>query len=167
MPSAPATFMRGLFVVLAAGADAGAIILASIASGTMYHAMFYEVAGMFESHVALGVVLAALFVPPGLLRKDYEVGRFLSFKGNLGRCFTLWNVSFLCMLILAFVTKTSADVSRGTVILDYATGFLSVAGARVIMARIAIHQARAGGVGARRVFLVGDELEIRRFSEQY
>ncbi len=167
MPSANAALVRGFFSVLAGLSDAGAILLAAIGSGTIYHAMFYEAAGMFENHIAVGFVIIALFVPPGFMRKDYEVTNFLSFKGQLARGFALWNLTFLCLVILAFVTKMSADVSRGTVILLYLTGWLCVATSRILMARIALQHAQSGGVGARRVFLVGDELEMQRFSEHY
>ena len=40
MPSADAGLVRGLFSLIAAASDAGAILLAAIGSGTIYHAMF-------------------------------------------------------------------------------------------------------------------------------
>jgi Undecaprenyl-phosphate glucose phosphotransferase len=167
LPSTNSALIRGMFSVMAALSDSGAILLAALGSGTLYHALFYEAAGMFENHAAVGFVIIALFVPPGLMRKDYDVSNFLSFKGQLTRGFALWNMAFLCLVILAFVSKTSAEVSRGTVILFYFTGWLCVSASRVVVARIALHHARDGGVGARRVFLVGDEREMHRFTEHY
>ncbi len=167
LPAANVAAMRGLFSTIAALSDTGAILAACVASGTIYHAIFYEAAGMLENHVALGVILSALFVPTGLLRKDYDVANFLSSKGQLSRVFALWNVAFLCLIILAFITKSGAEASRGTTIIVYIVGFASVAASRVLMARLALDQARAGGVGAKRVFLVGEEAEISRFIEHY
>ena len=167
LPASNVAAMRGLFSTLAALSDMGAILAASIASGTIYHAIFYEAAGMLENHAALGMVISALFVPTGLLRKDYDVAHFLSPKGLISRTFALWNVAFLCLVILTFITKSSAEVSRGTTLIVYIVGFISVAASRVLMSRVALDQARAGGVGAKRVFLVGEEAEISRFIEHY
>ncbi len=167
MPAADAGLIRGLFSTIAALSDAGAILMASVIGGTLYHAMFYDAAGMLENHITLGVVIVALFVPPGLLRKDYAFGNLLVLKGQLSRAFALWNLAFLSMVILAFVTKMSADFSRGAVILLYVAGWPCLCGARIALARVALHRARIGGAAARRVFLVGDELEMRRFSGHY
>jgi len=167
MPAQNAALIRAMFSTLAALSDAGAILLAAIGSGTLYHMAFYEAAGMFESHVAIGFVALTLFVVPAAVRRDYDATNILSFKSQWPRAFALWNIAFLCMIILGFVTKTSAEASRGTILLFYVTGAVCLAVSRGTLARLVAHQAEFGGVAPRRVFLVGREEEVSRFSEQY
>lgn len=157
---------RASLSLIAAGADAGAILAATIIAGTLYHAAFYEAAGMLENLGALGFTLVALFILSGVLRRDYEVGHLLSFSGQYERIAFLWSASFACFAILAFVTKTGADVSRGTIILTYLAGFPTLAVSRAAMVSIVQSQARAGGAAERRIFLVGSEPDLIRFREQ-
>ncbi len=167
MPAHNAGLARALFAAIAALSDAGAILLAAIVSGTVYHAAFYEAAGMFEAHTTIGSVMVALFCVPSAVRHDYDATNVVAFRAQWPRAFALWNIAFLCMIILGFVTKTSADASRGTILLFYLTGAAGVAFSRILLSRAAIHQAEARGVASRRVFLVGREAEMTRFSEHY
>ncbi len=166
-PIGNAAAARAAISVAVALADSGAILLAALAAGTIYHAAFYEAAGMWESHVAIGGVVAALFCVACVLRRDYEVPSLLSFKDNIPRLCALWSVAFLSLAILAFATKTGADVSRGTIFILYIFGLAAVLAERAIVARIVLDQASAGGVAARRVFLVGCEEDIARCAARF
>ena len=160
-------FVRGALSALAALSDAAAIVFAALASGAIYHRAAYEMRVEFEDYLRLGVVMALLFVVPNILRRDYTVSRYLSFEGHIGRTFTLWNVAFMSALIVAFLTKTSSDFSRGTAIVFYGGGFGLIVICRFMFVRIVHDQARVGGVAARRIFLVGYEDEIERFTREY
>lgn len=158
---------RGGISVLAAVCDAAAIVAAAIVAGALYHRAAYEVRIEFDDYLRLGVMLALLFVVPNIARRDYSVSRYLSFEGHIRQAFGLWNVAFMSVLILAFLTKTSADLSRGTAVLLYAGGFGFVILVRFALVRIVNDQARMGGVAARRIFLVGYEDDIERFRRAY
>ena len=161
------TLMRGGLSALAAICDASCIVAASLVSGTLYHRAAYEIQIQFEDFFRLGVVMALLFVVPNIVRREYTMSRYLSFDGHISRTFSLWNVAFMSALIVAFLTKTSADFSRGTAIILYGGGFGLVVLTRLILVRIVHDQARVGGVAARRIFLVGYEEEIERFTKEY
>ena len=159
--------LRVAFFCVAALADALAIVCAAIASGFAHHMIYYSDPGPVDSHFFVGCGIAALFVVPNIMRNDYAMSSYFRFAGHLSRCFSLWNLAFLSALTLAFLTKTTTDVSRGTMIYFYFTGFVCVGGARSILVQLLESRARTGAISTRRVFLVGLENELRRFSERY
>ena len=58
-------------------ADAAAIIFISILMGSLYHVTVYGELGRFGSFLGVGATAAGLFVLPGLLRGEYELGHYL------------------------------------------------------------------------------------------
>ena len=154
---------RAIFTSLAIGTDIALIVAGATVIGAAYHEMAYDSGGSAELHMRLGLVIAALFAIPGILRNDYAIQRFLGSKGQIARCFTLWNMAFASAILLGFLTKTSADVSRGTVLLFYVFGFGAVASGRMMLTRLASH----GDVASRRVFLIGSEQEVELFNQRY
>jgi Undecaprenyl-phosphate glucose phosphotransferase len=159
--------VRALFGLVAAVCDVAAIVLAALATGFVYHGIFYERAGMLEAFLHLGFIIAALFVMPNAMRQDYDSRLYLTFEGHARRCFTMWNVAFGSALLLAFMSKTSSDFSRGTGFLFYVCGFGGVCMVRLVLVRILRDHARDGGAAARRVFIIGYEDEVRRFTDQH
>ncbi len=159
--------LRAAFFGVAAMADALAIVCAALASGFTHHLIYYSDPGPVDSHFLVGCIIAALFVVPNIMRNDYAMSSYFKFTGHLGRSVTLWNLAFLSALILAFLTKTTTDVSRGTMIYFYVSGFVCVGAVRSLLVQAIETRARTGAISSRRVFLVGHEAELRRFSEQY
>lgn len=167
MPSRSTAMVRCVFFCAAAFADAFAIVASALAGGIAYHLAFYADRGPFDAHFGMGCAIAALFVLPNVMRDEYAMSRYFSYDGHLHRSFVLWNIAFLSALLLAFLTKTTTEVSRGAVILFYVAGLVSVGGIRSILVATVQLRARIGTLSARRVFLVGYEEDMRRFSEQY
>jgi Undecaprenyl-phosphate glucose phosphotransferase len=159
--------VRAGFALVAALVDACTILVSAVAAGLLYHKMFYEIDGMFDAFLDQGVIITALFLVPNAMRHDYKLSRYLTCKGRFERCFGAWNVAFISALALAFVAKTTADFSRGTVILFYFFGLAAVYGGRVLLYLFAQKYAKSGAVAVQRVCLVGFEDEIRRFADRY
>ena len=159
--------VRAFFGLIAAMCDTAAIVASALVAGSVYHGIFYEQAGMFETFLRFGFVIAALFVIPNMMREDYDSKLYLSFNGHLRRTFVMWNVAFISSLLLAFMAKATSDVSRGTAFLFYVGGFASVCAVRLVLVRILRDHASEGGAAARRVFLVGYEDELRHFTSKY
>ena len=80
------------------------------------------------------------------LRSEYTMNSYLTMGGHLRQTFLLWNIAVLTAIVLAFLTKTSAEVSRSTSILFYCCGFTLIIFLRLVMVRIVRVQARAGNV---------------------
>ncbi len=159
--------VRAFFGFLAAMCDVAAIVTTALIAGSIYHGMFYEQAGMIESFLRIGFVIAALFVIPNVMRQDYDTKRYLTFSGHIQRCFAMWNVAFVSALLLAFMSKSTADISRGTAFLFYVSGFAAICAVRFVFVRILKDHAHHGGAAARRVFLVGFEEDLKHFSAKH
>ncbi len=154
--------LRAGFTALAAALDAAAILAVATLTGALY-----AHGSDPHSDLVLGLTVAALFLVPNLLRHDYAISRYLSLKGHVNRVLALWNLAVAMALVLAFVTKTSADYSRGASFLLFAGGFGAVLGTRALLVRAVKARAVAGLIAARRIFLVGDEGMIRAFTNRH
>ena len=158
---------RGLFSVLASFSDVLAIVATAILTGTLYHAVFYEGAAVTELYFQVGFFIAVLFVVPNIMRGEYQIARYLSFKNHFYRSLLLWNIAFICALALGFVTKSTAQFSRGAILGFFASGFATLIITRFIMVGLVKAHAHAGSISTRRVCLVGAEEDINAFSERY
>lgn len=166
LPQRNTALVRGICSLVAALSDGAAIILCALLSGMLYHRAAYAAEAELDMFLRQGTMVALLFVVPNIVKREYSVGNFLTFAGHVHRTFTMWNIAFMCSLIVAFLTKTSADISRGSVIAFYICGYGLLVGVRFILVRIVHDQAQAGGVTAKRVFLVGFEEDVRRFNDE-
>ncbi len=155
------------FGVLAVVCDFSAVLVSAAASGWVYHHLFFGVATPLGYLQVQGAVIAILFVVTAILRGEYSLNHYLLFSGHVRRVFLLWNMALLTAVLLAFLTKTSDLVSRGTAILFYCGGFAFVCMIRLVMVRIVRAQAEAGRITNRRVFLIGFEDDVRSFVERH
>ncbi|MEA2839316.1 MAG: hypothetical protein QOF41_646 [Methylobacteriaceae bacterium] len=167
MPNKNTALLRGTFAVMATLADVGAITLTAIIIGNVYHAVAYGVQGMTENFLQLGLFIALIFTMSNVMRQEYSIARYLSFSGHGRRSLVLWNIAFIGALASAFVTKTTADWSRVTFVCFYIFGFVALCLTRAALVHFVKASAAAGGVSARRVFLVGFEDDMHKFIERY
>jgi Undecaprenyl-phosphate glucose phosphotransferase len=167
MPNKNTAFLRGTFAVMATLADVGAITLTAIIIGNIYHAIAYGVQGMTENFLQLGLFIALIFTLSNVIRHEYSIARYLSFSGHGRRSLALWNIAFIGALASAFVTKTTAEWSRVTFVCFYIFGFVALCLTRAALVHFVKASAAAGGVSARRVFLVGFEEDMHKFLERY
>ncbi len=161
------TVVRILFASLSIATDFAAIMVSAVFSGWIYHHQMYGQPAPMDSLMLQGYVIALLFIAPIALRGEYSISRYLRYRGHIKQIFLLWNTAFVTALTLAFLTKTSADVSRGSAILFYAGGAAFVCLIRLVLVRIVQDQVATGQVSNRRVFLVGFEDDVRLFTERY
>jgi Undecaprenyl-phosphate glucose phosphotransferase len=161
------TAVRMLFSGLAIFCDFSAIMTSSLLTGWLYHQGLFGTVTPTADLLRHGYVIALLFMLPITLRGEYTINRYLMIGGHLRQTFLLWNIAVLTAILLAFLTKTSAEVSRGTSILFYCCGFALILFLRLVLVRIVQAQARAGNVATRRIFLIGFEDDIRNFIERH
>lgn len=159
--------VRGFFAALAAISDLAAIMASALASGWFYHYLAYEQSVPAEYLFRQGYVIAVLFAVPNLVRKEYSVSHYLSYDQHPARIFALWNIAFVAALFLAFITKTSADISRGAALMFYAAGLGGLLLVRLVLVRIVRERIQQGGIAARRIFLVGYEKDVLEFQRKH
>ncbi len=155
---------RASFTVIAGLADTAAIIVSALVIGWVYHLVALGEMPFNENLLQIGAVISLFVFIPNALRDEYRIGNFLEFRGHMGRSFQLWNIAFIAAIILGFLTKTSMIFSRGTVVLLYAGGFVSLVAVRYLLVRLVQIASKTGTVAARRIYLVGFEEEVMAFA---
>ena len=162
-----ATLTRNIVSIAAIFADAAVIVTVAVLAGSAYHLTAYGDLGSWKSFVEIGLVATVIFVLPSAIHGDYALANYLTFKPHMRRVFTLWNVTFLCLLTLGFLAKMTDVYSRGTMILFYAGGLPALLIARYAMVQTVLLGSRLGLVSAQRVFMIGGEEDIAAFLNRY
>jgi Undecaprenyl-phosphate glucose phosphotransferase len=159
--------LRAYFSIFAGLADGAAVIVSALAIGWGYHLVALGEQPLNENLLQIGAVICLFLLVPNAMRQEYAIGNFLEFKGHTNRTFQLWNVAFVAAIVLGFLTKTSMIFSRGTVVLFYAGGFVSLVAGRYLLVRLVQIASKTGTVAARRIFLVGFEEEVMAFATRH
>src|SRR3954463_1697980 len=148
-------------------ADAATIIGLSILIGVSYHLFAYGHLGPLRNFLAVGAVAASTFIVPPIFRGEYALTHYLSFRMHARRAFTYWNITFMVLLTLAFVTRALEDYSRASMILFYVLGLPAVVLVRYALVSTVILGSKVGLVTAQRVFLIGSSEDISAFVRRY
>ena len=155
--------VRAGFTAFAASFDVVAIVVVGLLAEEAYHRAFYDEEAPIEVAFRFAALVAVLHATPNLVRGDYGFHHFLTRAGNGRRVFERWTITFLAALTFVFITKTGADISRGSAILFFAGGGLALLGARSLMGVIAQRAAASRDLFLRRIFLVGYQGDIDAF----
>jgi FlaA1/EpsC-like NDP-sugar epimerase len=151
----------------AAAAELILIVAASIGCGVAWHLTVHDATGDLVAFAALGAVVALIFISTNAFMGDYALPLYISATSRIRRPLAAWNVAFLYTLAMSFIAKSAADLSRGNVILLYATGAAAVILWRWLLIRLVAEASRTGRVAARRVLLVGEREAIQAFARRY
>jgi Undecaprenyl-phosphate glucose phosphotransferase len=143
--------------------DLVAIVAIALATGIAYHQIAYDHAGDIASFVRVGAITATLLIAANLLRGGYQASNFAEFRPHVLRTTHLWNVVFVGLLALGFLTKETVTFSRGWMILFYAAGLLTLLAARLLASKAVAAAARAGIMSSKRIFLLGTAPEVESF----
>ena len=160
-------FARYTIGVVSIVADAAVIIAVSVLIGLAYHLAVYGGIGPLRGFVAVGASAASIFVLPAIFRGEYELTNYLSFRLHARRAFAYWNITFVALLALAFVTRALEDYSRASMILFYVMGLPAVVLTRYALVSTVILGSKVGLVTAQRVFLIGSGEDIGAFVRRY
>src|SRR5688572_20728097 len=160
-------FARYAVSVASVLADAVVIIGLCVVIGTGYHLAVYGTVEPLRSFVSVGAMAAGIFVLPAIFRGEYELNHYLDFKQHIRRVFTYWNITFVTLLALAFLTRVSVDYSRGSMLLFYAAGLPALILTRYALVSTVILGSKVGLVTAQRVFLIGSGEDISAFVRRY
>ncbi|HVB88663.1 MAG TPA: exopolysaccharide biosynthesis polyprenyl glycosylphosphotransferase [Beijerinckiaceae bacterium] len=167
LPRRNIEFLRGVFALSAALTDALVIVLSAAASGLLYHLLLGYDARIVETFVHVSCLGAVLFLIPNFMQGQYSVSEYFSMRPHVKTMFKFWNMTFVILLSLGFLTKTMSIYSRSTTVIFYVLGLGALLAARQLIVNLVRVSARGGELAASRLFLVGYEEEIRRFAERY
>jgi CoA-binding domain len=146
--------MSGLaFSFVAATITAATILLTAITSGMLYHMFAYGDTSAPMDHAGLGLLVAFFYVLPFAFRNEFSLEAFAAGSRSATRLALVWTYAFIALGLVAFLTKTTADYSRGWLLLFYVTGFAGVVGADALIRYSADRALLAGRLARRRLML--------------
>lgn len=166
-PQRNTAFVRASFSVLAAALDFSTIVISAVMVQALYHLAIYGWNGLTASNLQISVIAAATFVLANAVRNEYCFSKYLQLRGHAWRCFSLWTVVSLLAVAIGFLTRSTSETSRAAFLLVYGVGFVAIFAQRATLSHFVRSSAAAGGVSARRIFLVGFEREVETFTYRY
>ncbi|MGH6671133.1 MAG: undecaprenyl-phosphate glucose phosphotransferase [Xanthobacteraceae bacterium] len=163
-----AVLLRGTFSSAIFLLDASIIVALSCGTGVAYSLAAYRDPGDIASFLRIGVLAASIFVVSNVFRGEYRLPNFFSFKPHARRTIQLWNVTLICLLMLAVLTQQSAAAySRAWIVLFYAATLAALIVERFLIVRLTAHARGSGLVTAQRVFLIGTGAHVGAFINYY
>jgi len=145
--------------------EVAVIVALSVATGVAYHYAYYGDFGLIDNYAAVGLLTALLYTLPFLFRDEYRFQDFLERRRGVRRLMVVWNYAFLCLAMIGFLTKTTADFSRGWLVMFYLAGAVAVIGVDAFVALALRRAIRRGLIAERRIMLVGTQDSISRLIE--
>ena len=137
------------------------------ACGLAYSLMATGAIGFGDRTGELAAMLAAAFFLVNMLRGRYQIGHYLSARGQIGPAVSAWTVTLLVFVVFVFLAKVAGDFSRATILLTYLAGLPALAASRALLARAVAAGSEAGHIATQRVVVVGYEAQAMSFLERH
>ncbi|MBD3848408.1 undecaprenyl-phosphate glucose phosphotransferase [Bosea sp. SSUT16] len=166
LPRGPARSWRHWLGLLTAACD-GVLVVALVYA--MDWSTDLAMQGSFqvdERTPELAGTLAALFVFVNLMRGRYQIGNYLSTKGQVAAAFSAWNIAFVAFLVLLVLAKIADHYSRAVLLTSYLAGIPAIVLTRSAIVRLISAGSRTGRITSERVFLIGREKEVMSFVDR-
>ena len=143
-----------------------AVILVTMAlSESRYYDLVLGAKPASSSAGSLGIVIATLYVVISALRGDYKYADLAMTRRPIERLVNSWFVTVVCVVFILFLTKSSADFSRGAFVISMLICLILLGLLRRTAAVGSLSLARAGRLDARRIMLVGSQAGIAKSIE--
>lgn len=137
------------------------IITTSTICGVAYSHLAHGVPGEILQFVGAGVLVSWGFAIPFLIRDDYRIEAILEGKRHVRRLLSMWTYTFLALLLIGFLTKSSDDYSRGWLLTFYVTGFVAVLATSYMIKQVLISSIEAGRIARRKLMIVSVDQDVR------
>ena len=148
--------------VAAGAAMMAAVIGLSVATGAAYHQLWYGHAGPVELFFGAGVLMTLLYLLPAVSRGAFVLETMLAGDTQPGRPVLSWIAAFAALVVIAYLTKTSAQHSRGWLLSYFVSGLVVMPLVETVLRETARHLSRVGRIAPRRIMLLGLAPEIER-----
>lgn len=142
------------------------IVLLASATGHTYHLAVYGNHGDANGFASMGALMGLLFLLPQVYGGVHRSGAPPRSNRELRRVFGAWNFAFLCIFVLAFLTKSTSDFSRGWMLLFYFVGSAAIVASEVAILAFRKAAIGSGQLTTKRLFVVGNPAEIREFARR-
>jgi Undecaprenyl-phosphate glucose phosphotransferase len=153
----------------------GSILLGDVAiivgmawlTGIGYHFAAYRYFGDVLSYFEVGLLCAIIFTTINGFRGEYKLSSFFAFKPHMRHCIALWNVTFICLLAIGFITKASVIYSRAWIAIYYAATIFVLLATRYLFVQITVQGSKIGLLSAQRIYLFGTGRHVDEFVTRY
>lgn len=146
--------------VLAIMTDFALIATASFAAGALYHRYVVGHLPYPSFYVAATILLAAIFVLPCGLNRDYSISRLQQSREQLRSVFLHWNTAYLLFTFALFLVHATDFYSRGSIVAQYFAGLLAALCLRFALGSGVAWSLRNGALGGKRIVVVGDAASV-------
>ncbi|WOJ88873.1 exopolysaccharide biosynthesis polyprenyl glycosylphosphotransferase [Methylocapsa polymorpha] len=160
-------WIKSGFAFVAIFADLCAIAFGGLAANILTQIYKHGEIDLAEPIDEFGALVGAVFLAISFARGEYSYERYLSFKTHFQRCGLAWSLAFPGAVMIAFMMKTTPDMSRAWVCFFFVLGFTALMLARYAQVLKTSASAERGGLAARRVLLLGYEHQIEEFYQRY
>jgi undecaprenyl-phosphate galactose phosphotransferase/putative colanic acid biosynthesis UDP-glucose lipid carrier transferase len=141
--------------------DATLIIFASVVGGGLYQLVANDDLNHVEALLGAGIIAALLYVLIGHSNGFYDLRvAFSKQRKDAGRIFALWSLVSLLLAWLAFLMKSGAVFSRGSIICFGSLALVLLLVCRRFSRRLVASAIADGQVQGRRAILLGTREEL-------
>ncbi|WP_375460083.1 undecaprenyl-phosphate glucose phosphotransferase [uncultured Enterovirga sp.] len=140
-----------------------AIMAAALLSWLVWGVFPFAQPSSLGLHMRLGFGTALLVVIFTVVRNEHRLAFHAAGENTPGRTGRIWNMAVFVLFVMAFLTRRAEDLSRGTVILFYFSGFLALWSARSLTSRAIQAASKVKAIVAQRILVVGTEDGIAAF----
>ncbi|MBR1092301.1 undecaprenyl-phosphate glucose phosphotransferase [Bradyrhizobium manausense] len=145
---------------LLASFDAFLIVAASYLGGGLYQIAANGKFKNSEQLIGVGLTAAVLYVLVGQSNGFYEIRSTLSRRKDAGRIFANWMLVSLLLALVAFLMKSGADFSRGSVVSFELLALILLVWSRHHVKGLAVSAVADGQVSGQRAVLLGTRDEL-------
>lgn len=143
------------------------IVLLSVATGVIYHLATYADIGSLMQFVGFGLLVAALFEMPLVMHSHYMMEHDHAGRRSIGRMANAWAYAFMWIALIALLTKTGDQLSRGWLLMFFVVGLGGTLSVEVIARHLmSLAESRGISVAVRRLAVIGTAAEIERFRKE-
>lgn len=151
---------------LLAGFDASLIVVASYLGGGLYQlAANGELKNTIQL-IGVGLTASVLYVLVGQATGLYEVRSTLSRRRDVGRIFANWTLVSLLLALVAFLMKSGAEFSRGSIVSFELLALALLVWSRAHVKGMVVSAVADGQVSGRRAVLLGTREELAALGNQ-
>jgi putative colanic acid biosysnthesis UDP-glucose lipid carrier transferase len=125
------TSLQRPFQLFIIGGDFVLILLSYVASSTLYHGFMASPADA-DNSVGAGLIVGMVFVVAAYFQGLYDNHRLLNTFWQSRKVLVVWLFALTILAVAAFLLKSTADMSRGTIILFTVIGAIWLVTHRVV-----------------------------------
>jgi lipopolysaccharide/colanic/teichoic acid biosynthesis glycosyltransferase len=155
------SLMRAAFAIEFAG-----ILLTAITTGVAYNYAVDGYSGSLQTYVSIGSIVALAYCMAFLVRSEYGIDSLLAGYRTPGHLFFVWNLVFIALAAIGFLTNGTQTDSRGWLVLFYFAGFAAILILNAAIVRGLGHLISLGRVRARRLMVIATETDFALLEQE-